>query len=164
MTANCGPSCQSSVASLSNGTCLLDATGQVVRNLVYITPAPIFARLDGTNDGMAGRVIVLRRVPVFGGIATSDMATNEAQPEMDPGVAGLHAILADMASRLDISCLRDMVAVRHGASFMAWTRVIRNSFSAFSSIVRRRFFDERRVLYSMSRSDARDFGWPLVMS
>jgi hypothetical protein len=92
---------------------VLDAAGKIVRNLVDITPAPIFARLDGTDDGMAGRVIVLGGVPVLGGIAASDMAAKQAKPEMDPGVAGLHAIFADMTSRLEIARLRDVGAVCH---------------------------------------------------
>jgi hypothetical protein len=79
---------------------MLDASGQIVGHFVHITPAPVFARLDGADDRMAGGMIVLCCVPVLGGVATSDMAASQAQPEMDPAIAGLHAIFADMLSRL----------------------------------------------------------------
>lgn len=163
--ASCGSSCESSVASLSDGACVLDAARKIIRNFIDVTPAPIFAWLDGTNDGMTGRVIVLGCVPVLRGIAASDMTANEAQPEVDPRVAGLHAIFADMTSGLEVARLSDMAAVCHrlGPLSVRGRGVIRISFRAISSIVRRRFFDERSVLYSMSRSDARDIGWPVVM-
>lgn len=101
---------------------MLDAAGQIVGDLVHITPAPVFAGLDGADDGVVGGVIVLGCVPVLGGVATSDMAASQAQPEMDPGIAGLRAIFADMRSRLEIARQRDMAAgFQRALSFTAWT-------------------------------------------
>jgi hypothetical protein len=43
--------------------------------------------------------IVLRGVFVLRRVATSDMAADQAQPQMDPIAAGLYAVLADLFFR-----------------------------------------------------------------
>ena len=62
------------------------------RNLVHITPDPVFARLDRPHQGvlavveMFGGVLVLRRV------AAGNMAALEAKPQMYPRISGLGAV------------------------------------------------------------------------
>jgi hypothetical protein len=45
---------------------------------------------------MSGVVKVFCRVPVLGGIATADVPAFQAQTQMNPGVASLHAILTNV--------------------------------------------------------------------
>jgi hypothetical protein len=41
-------------------------------------------------------LVVFGGVPVLGRIAASDVTASEAKPEMNPRVAGLHAVFANM--------------------------------------------------------------------
>src|SRR5260370_30833698 len=47
-------------------------------HLVDEAPAPVFARLHGRHDRMLGRMIVLGRMFVLGGITATDMAAGPA--------------------------------------------------------------------------------------
>jgi molybdopterin biosynthesis enzyme MoaB len=49
---------------------------------------------------MLARVEVLRGVVVGTGVATADMAADQAFPEMDPPIPGLQALLASLSARL----------------------------------------------------------------
>jgi hypothetical protein len=55
---------------------------------INITPAPGFARFEGLDDGMFGRVKMLGRVPVGGVVTTAHVAANQTNTEMDPPIAG----------------------------------------------------------------------------
>src|SRR5437868_1439543 len=61
---------------------------------VDVAPAPVLTRFGRLHDGVAARVEVLRRVFVFGGVATTDVATGQTEPEMHPLVVGLQALFA----------------------------------------------------------------------
>src|SRR4051812_49600999 len=63
-------------------------------DLIDVAPAPILPRLGGFHDGMSSRVEVFRRVLVLGGIAATDVAARQAEPEMHPLVPGCQALLA----------------------------------------------------------------------
>jgi hypothetical protein len=60
---------------------------------------------------------VLGGVLVFGGIATADVAALHAQTEMNPAVAHLQTLLADLGVSLDGANLLYVRAVGHLRSF-----------------------------------------------
>src|SRR2546428_5483525 len=64
--------------------------------LIYITPAPALAWLDGADDWMVGFMEVLGRMFVLGGITASYVSAFQTQPQVDPGVSGLDAVFTDM--------------------------------------------------------------------
>ena len=65
---------------------------------------------------MAAVMKVFGGMAVLGVVAAADVATIEAEPEMDPAVAGLEAVLAAVGSRV---YRLDMLAVR--ASLSQWS-------------------------------------------
>jgi hypothetical protein len=67
---------------------------------VHVTPAPAFARLDRLHDGMLASVKMFGGMFIFGGIAASHVAANEAHAQMDPRVSRLQTILATVCARL----------------------------------------------------------------
>ena len=67
-------------------------------------------RLD---DGMLRRMKMLRGVLVLRGVAAADMATGQAQSQMDPIVAHLKALFATLGMRLHILNLAGVFAVFH---------------------------------------------------
>jgi len=66
------------------------------RDLIDEAPEPIFTRLERLHDRVRSGVEVLRRVLVLRGMATTDVAANAAEPQMDPGVADLQAFFATL--------------------------------------------------------------------
>jgi hypothetical protein len=72
--------------------------------VVRVAVPPALARLEGTDHRVLRRVVVLRRVFVGGVIAASDVTAFEAEPQVDPGVAGGEAFLAS------VRCIRAVVA------------------------------------------------------
>ena len=66
------------------------------REIVRVAPHPSFARFDRTDERVFGLVEVLRGMLVFGGVAASDMTAFQAQTQVHPGIAGFHAIFADV--------------------------------------------------------------------
>jgi hypothetical protein len=58
-------------------------------DLVDVTPSPVFARLKGSHNGVLGLSEVLRGVPILGGVAAADVATNLAKAQMNPQIAHL---------------------------------------------------------------------------
>src|SRR6185312_3328903 len=80
--------------------------------LVDIAPAPILARLEALHHR------VLRRVEMLGGvlagrlIAATDMAANQAHPQVNPAAMRLQAFLATLrGTRGDVA---DLIEVRAG--------------------------------------------------
>src|SRR5947209_3684819 len=63
-------------------------------DLVDVAPAPVLPRLGGFHDRVAGRVEVLRGMPVPGGVTTTDVAADQAEPQMHPAVPRCQALLA----------------------------------------------------------------------
>src|SRR5712692_5371534 len=78
--------------------------------LIHITPSPTFPWLNRADDGMAGRVKVLRGVFVLRGIAAADVATGEAHSQMDPAVLHSQTLFAAGSARLDVSDLIEVCA------------------------------------------------------
>src|SRR5713226_606811 len=77
--------------------------------LVDVAPDPVFAGLVRPDQRVLGSVEVLRGMPVLRLVAAADMAAAQAQSQVDPGVAGLQALLAAIGVRGDVS---DLVQVR----------------------------------------------------
>src|SRR5260221_7112469 len=73
-------------------------------DLVYITPNPGFAGLDRADKGMVRIVKVFSGVFVLGRVAATGMPADEAHAQMDPGSAGLNAVLPNMFSRFSFFC------------------------------------------------------------
>src|ERR1051326_8998449 len=66
------------------------------RHVVHVAPHPVLTRLDGAHQRVLGGMEMLARVLVLRRIATADMSTDKAEAQMDPGIADLHAIFADV--------------------------------------------------------------------
>jgi hypothetical protein len=64
--------------------------------LIDIAPHPRFPSFIGTNQRVLGLMKVFGRVLVLRGIAASDMPARQAQPQVNPGVAGLDAVFANV--------------------------------------------------------------------
>src|SRR2546430_9396284 len=63
-------------------------------HLIDVTPSPVFARLERSNDGVLGLAEVLRGVFVFRRVAESDIPSGLAGAQMGHRVILLLAILA----------------------------------------------------------------------
>jgi len=62
-------------------------------------------------------VKVLSRMFVLGRIATTHVAAGQAQPQMNPGVAGFHTIFADVCVRfLNLDLIQVRAFLRHRSS------------------------------------------------
>src|SRR5579871_2243972 len=74
---------------------------------------------------MLGGVLVLRR------IAAANVSTFQAQPQMDPGIAGLDAVFADIGIRgFEFNLFHVAAALRHGFSFRPHQRLVLLSVQA----------------------------------
>jgi hypothetical protein len=95
-------------------------------HLVDVAPNPGFPRFNGAHERVMNFVEMLGGVFILGRVATTDLSAGQAHPQMDPGVAYLHAFFADMLARfLDF----DLVEVR---TFI-WHRALQNFASSGSS-------------------------------
>jgi hypothetical protein len=54
------------------------------KEFVGVTPHPLFARLEGTDQRMFRRVVMFRRVLVRRRIATADVPASQTQAQMQP--------------------------------------------------------------------------------
>jgi hypothetical protein len=57
---------------------------------------------------MLGRLIVLRRVLIFGGVATPDFSASQTEPQVDPCITYFHALFASVLvgfRNLDLICV-----------------------------------------------------------
>jgi len=77
------------------------------------TPAPSFAGLDGSHNGVLGRVEVLGGMFVLGGIATADVTATQAQAEVYPAVAHLQTLFTTPGMRFDLLDLIKVSALAH---------------------------------------------------
>src|SRR5258708_4422236 len=65
------------------------------KNFIHITPCEFFARRNRFHDGMAGRLEVFGRVPIFGIIAAANMPAGKAHTQTDPGIPYFYAIFTN---------------------------------------------------------------------
>jgi hypothetical protein len=85
--------------------------------LVHVAPTPRLAGLERLHDRMLAAVKVFGGVFVFRGVATTDMATLQAQPQVHPGVPRFQTLLAALSVRRDLLDLVKMLALFHGYPF-----------------------------------------------
>src|SRR5262245_23306715 len=104
--------------------------------LVDIAPAPILAGLEALHHRMLRRLEMLGRVLARRLIAATDMAANQAHPQMDPATMRLQAFLAALRrARRDVADLIKMVAALGHARLLSQERrivafwVVRDRFS-----------------------------------
>ena len=88
-------------------------SGEIKFDLIDIAPAPVFTRLVRLHDGMLDCVKVFGRMLVLRGITTTDMATGQAQSQVNPGVPCLQAFFTSLRTRFHITDLVDMRAFVH---------------------------------------------------
>src|SRR5215471_11102796 len=64
------------------------------KEFVGVTPYPLFAGLEGTNQRMFRCVVMLRRVLVRRGVAAADVPTSQTQAQMQPTAPAAQTIFA----------------------------------------------------------------------
>jgi len=79
-----------------------------------------------------GGVEVRGGVPIPAGFAAADVAADEALPQVDPGVAGLEAVLAPFGAGRDLSDLIEVGAGDVHRFLLAMGRMIRSVWTAGS--------------------------------
>src|SRR5215831_3846331 len=80
------------------------------KEFVGVTPQPFFARLEGTNQRMFGRVVVLRRVLVRRRVAAADVPASQTQAQMQPTAPVAQTIFAASLAWRDFLYLIKMCA------------------------------------------------------
>jgi hypothetical protein len=81
---------------------------------VEVTPAPPFRWIKGFDDRVFCRVKMFCSVSIWRLIATTDMATAAADPQMQPGVAQFQTFFAPQGARNNVTDCREMFATyRH---------------------------------------------------
>jgi hypothetical protein len=83
---------------------------KIERYFVDVTPSPPFRRIKGFDDRVPGRVKMFCSVSIWRLIATTDMATAAADPQMQPGVAQFQAFLTPQGARNNVTDCREMFA------------------------------------------------------
>jgi hypothetical protein len=83
------------------------------KKIVGIAIHPIFIRLEGFDDRVAGTMKVFGGVLIFRLIAATDVTATHAESQVNPGVAHFQTFLAAIGSaRFNIFDLIEMPAVR----------------------------------------------------
>jgi hypothetical protein len=78
------------------------------KHLIHIAPLPALSRLERTHDRMFALMEVLSGVLVLRGIAAAYVTTDEAFPQMYPGIAHLETFLAAFTTGSDFLDFLDM--------------------------------------------------------
>jgi hypothetical protein len=93
------------------------AIGEVEHDLIDITPSPSFRRVESLDDGMSGRMEVLGCMASRRIVTASDMPACAANPEMNPGLPYLQALLTAERTRDHVAYRAQMRAgLRHDVS------------------------------------------------
>jgi hypothetical protein len=82
-----------------------DPVLKIQEELVEVTPAPVFSRLEGLDDRVIGRMKMLGGMLVLRIVAASNMPAFKADSQVYPGVADFQAILAPISARCDLTYL-----------------------------------------------------------
>jgi hypothetical protein len=78
-------------------------------DFIRVAPHPVFAGLEGADDGVLLVAVVGASVFVLGRVATTHVATGKAEAQVDPSVSHFKAFLAPSAAGFDFV---DLVEVR----------------------------------------------------
>jgi hypothetical protein len=84
---------------------------RIKKHLIDVAPAPVFPWFERGDDGVIALMKVLSRVLVLRGIATCYVTADEAEAEMNPGVAYLEAVFAALLVRVFEFDLIEMSAI-----------------------------------------------------
>jgi len=85
-------------------------------DLVHIAPGPIFAGLNGSDDGMLRSVEMFGCVLIGRAIAAADVAAGQAHAKMHPGAAHLETFLAPFRVGPDVV---DLIEMRTGLQIVS---------------------------------------------
>src|SRR5579864_8650858 len=102
-----------------DGVCHRTMDGPLARvknQLIDVTPAPVLAGLEGSDDGVIGTVEMFGRVLVLGLVTAADMATAHAEPQVDPAVPDAEAVLAAICAGRHFTNLMEVGTGGHGLS------------------------------------------------
>ena len=69
--------------------------------LIHIAPPPSLARLHRAHDRVRRVVEMRRRVLVLRRVAARDVTADQALPQVNPGIARFHAVLANVSRHRD---------------------------------------------------------------
>jgi hypothetical protein len=83
--------------------------------LVHVTPSPILAWFQRFHERVLAGVKMFGRMLVFRRIAATDVATTQAQAQVDPGVAHLQAFFAPMGVRFYVMDLIEVGTTAHAS-------------------------------------------------
>jgi hypothetical protein len=75
---------------------------EIQLRLIDVTPPPVFAGFERTDDRVIRRVEVLGGVFVLGRIAATDVSARQAQAKVHPTVTCLQTLFATARMRVDI--------------------------------------------------------------
>ena len=75
---------------------------QLQKHIIDVAPPPVLARLKGLDDWMAGVMVVLGSMLVWGVIAAADVPTGQANAQMNPCTAHFQAIFTTLRTRRHI--------------------------------------------------------------
>ena len=113
---------------------------------IDVTPAPPFRRIIGLDDPVPGRVKMFCSVPVWRLIAATDMATDAADPQMQPWAAPFQTFRAlGTTSRIAERCLQNIAmflpfAFSEHESLLRHAEAPRSALSCFPIRLRRLHF------------------------
>src|SRR4029450_12430048 len=105
------------LAHRRRATAVSATRGQLVAlevHLVDVAPPPVLAPLQGLDDGVLGRLEVLGGVLVGARVTAADVATRQAQAEMNPSATRLQTLLAALGVRANRLEAVDVCALGHG--------------------------------------------------
>jgi hypothetical protein len=88
-----------------------EAFSKIEKELVKVTPAPVFSWLEGLNDGMLGGVEMFGGMLILRIVAAADMTTDETDTQMHPGITYFQAILAAIGAGGDLTYLVKMTTL-----------------------------------------------------
>src|SRR5215467_3666678 len=80
------------------------------KEFVGVTPHPLLARLEGTNQRMFRRLVMFRRVLVRRRIAAADVPARQTQAQMQPTASAAQTIFAPFRAGRDFLNLIQMCA------------------------------------------------------
>jgi hypothetical protein len=83
---------------------------------IDVAPDPGFSRFNRANERVFSLMEVLRSMLVFRRVTAAHVSTNQAQPQMDPGIASLGALFADVLTGLPNFNLVEVRAFFHLSS------------------------------------------------
>jgi hypothetical protein len=87
------------------------------KEFVGVTPYPLFARLEGTDQRMFRRVVMFRRVLVRRRVAATDVTASQTQAQMHPTASAAQTIFAaSRAGRDFLDLIQMCTSVFHSNS------------------------------------------------